>query len=65
MLLQEGDFVSFIQGQTNVQQSSEKVMTAQKAGFGINVHMTGDSDFQEVISAANPIFVMFYASCKF
>ncbi|KAJ8737780.1 hypothetical protein PYW08_000375 [Mythimna loreyi] len=56
----EGDFVSFIQGQANVQLSSERVVSA--AGFGVNVRMTSDANFQEVISAANPTFVMFYAS---
>ncbi|XP_068632672.1 protein disulfide-isomerase A5 [Battus philenor] len=59
----EADFVSFIHSQRNKHETSQKsVMSSQDAGFGVNVQIATDDDFQSVISSPKPTFVMFFAT---
>ncbi|KAL0902335.1 hypothetical protein ABMA27_000231 [Loxostege sticticalis] len=59
----EADFVSFIHSQMDSHQTSQKApKTTQEAGFGVNVVLASDADFEQIISSDTPTFVMFYAS---
>ncbi|XP_075990887.1 protein disulfide-isomerase A5 [Anticarsia gemmatalis] len=59
----EDDFVSFIKRHISVNQaSSAQPKTAQDAGFGKNVVVSTDADFEQIIGSPTPTFVMFYAS---
>ncbi|XP_073954796.1 protein disulfide-isomerase A5 isoform X2 [Choristoneura fumiferana] len=56
----EADFISFIHSQMGPE--AQKVASSpQAAGFGVNVQLSGDNDFEQVIGASTPTFVMFYA----
>lgn len=59
----EGDFVSFIHNQMGTKQTSQKApKTTQDAGFGANVLLAFDDDFEKIISVPTPTIVMFYAT---
>ncbi|XP_063837294.1 protein disulfide-isomerase A5 isoform X1 [Ostrinia nubilalis] len=59
----EADFVSFIHSQMENFQTLQKApKTTQEAGFGVNVVLSSDEDFESLISSPSPTFVMFYAS---
>lgn len=61
----EDDFVAFIHSHTNVQRAA-KPQTATEAGFNVNVAISTDADFEQIIAAQTPTFAMFYAPwCKF
>ncbi|XP_049886276.1 protein disulfide-isomerase A5 [Pectinophora gossypiella] len=57
----EADFVSYIHSQME-HQTQQKAKTAQQAGFGVNVVLATDNDFEKIVGSATPTFVMFYAS---
>ncbi|KOB69003.1 Uncharacterized protein OBRU01_17456 [Operophtera brumata] len=54
----EADFVSFIHTQMEHQTSQNQAKTAQEAGFGGNVQLAFDSDFEQVIASPKPTFVI-------
>ncbi|XP_034839340.1 protein disulfide-isomerase A5 isoform X1 [Maniola hyperantus] len=58
----KADFVSFIHSQMGEQRAKESTKSNQESGFGVNVQLAGDSDFQDIIASPNPVFVMFYAT---
>ncbi|XP_053624700.1 protein disulfide-isomerase A5 isoform X2 [Plodia interpunctella] len=57
----EAEFVSFIHSQAD-QHQKQKVKTGAEAGFGVNVVLSTDADFEKIVAAEKPTFVMFYAS---
>lgn len=58
--------MSFIHSQMDSHQTSQKApKTTQEAGFGVNVVLASDADFEQIISSDTPTFVMFYASCEY
>ncbi|CAK1588630.1 unnamed protein product [Parnassius mnemosyne] len=58
----EGDFVLFINSQRGKHEETKKsTKTNQDAGFGTNVQLATDDDFEMIISSPKPTFVMFYA----
>ncbi|XP_022832782.1 protein disulfide-isomerase A5 isoform X2 [Spodoptera litura] len=58
----EGDFVNFIHSQADFHPTAQKELTAQQSGFGLNVVMTSDVDFEQVMKSSTPSFIMFFAS---
>lgn len=58
----EGDFVNFIHSQADFHPTAQKELTAQQSGFGLNVMMTSDVDFEQVMNSPTPSFIMFFAS---
>ncbi|XP_059055223.1 protein disulfide-isomerase A5 [Achroia grisella] len=59
----EADFVSFIHTHMGSQQTSQKAAKSnQDAGFGVNVLLSTDDDFEKIIAAPTHTFVMFYAT---
>ncbi|GBP91772.1 Protein disulfide-isomerase A5 [Eumeta japonica] len=64
---QEEDFVSFMRIQMDIQKSwteSDNSLrkSNEEAGFGANVQLAYDNDFEHIVDLDNPTFVMFYAS---
>lgn len=57
--------MSFIHSQMEYPSAQKAAKTPQEAGFGGNVQLAFDSDFEQIIASATPTFVMFYASCKY
>ncbi|CAB3225917.1 unnamed protein product [Arctia plantaginis] len=57
----EGDFVAFIHSHLKLPHAA-KPQTATEAGFNVNVKLSSDADFEQIIGSADPTFVMFYAS---
>ncbi|XP_030031135.2 protein disulfide-isomerase A5 isoform X1 [Manduca sexta] len=58
----EADLVSYIHSQMGDHETLQKAKTTQDAGFGGSVVLAFDNDFEQVIAAPTPTFVMFYAS---
>ncbi|KAM3968446.1 protein disulfide-isomerase A5 [Aphomia sociella] len=59
----EADFVSYIHSHMGSHQTSQKATkTTQDAGFGVNVVLSSDDDFEQIIAAPTHTFVMFYAT---
>lgn len=59
----EENFVTFIQSLIGVHQSSTaQPKSASESGFGKNVQIASDADFEKVIASPTPTFVMFFAS---
>lgn len=57
--------MSFIHSHMDGHQTAQKApKTTQEAGFGVNVVLSTDADFDQYISSSSPTFVMFYASCE-
>lgn len=44
--------------------TSQSKSDNQSAGFGVNVQMADDSNFQNIIAVKEPTFVMFFATCE-
>ncbi|PZC76327.1 hypothetical protein B5X24_HaOG204774 [Helicoverpa armigera] len=60
----EEDFISFIHSQAGTHPTSQKEVT-EMSGFGPEVILASDVDFEKIIAAPTPSFVMFYATwCK-
>uniref|UniRef100_A0A2A4JWB4 Thioredoxin domain-containing protein n=1 Tax=Heliothis virescens TaxID=7102 RepID=A0A2A4JWB4_HELVI len=61
----EADFISFIHNQAGTHPTAQKEIAGLKSGFGVEVVLVSDVDFENIIAAPNPSFVMFYAKwCK-
>ncbi|XP_023938732.2 protein disulfide-isomerase A5 [Bicyclus anynana] len=58
----KADFVSFIHSQMGELKAQQSMKSNQDAGFGVNVQLAGDGDFEDIIASPNPTFVMFYAT---
>lgn len=58
----EADFVAFIHSQIGTSPTSQKVKTAQASGFGQDVTVISDANFEEIIASSKPSFIMFFAS---
>ncbi|XP_013189435.2 protein disulfide-isomerase A5 [Amyelois transitella] len=58
----ESDFVSFIHSQGDQHQTKQAAKSSTEAGFGVNVVLSTDADFEQIIASDKPTFVMFYAT---